>query len=106
MNNKDPDQTVQMLGLNCFVFCILQTRFFHDMSHICSQNSCWITSNELPRDKTSKVSVHPAKTQISLGIGPAWSESWLCAQWVAKDPCFLHPDSEDSDQCVCCALNG
>ena len=28
----------------------------------------------------------------------AWSESSLCAQWVAKDPSFLHADSEDSDQ--------
>ena len=27
-----------------------------------------------------------------------WSESSLCAQWVAKDPSFLHADSEDSDQ--------
>ena len=42
--------------------------------------------------------MHPAKTQISLGIHPAWSESSVCAQWVAKDPRFLHADSEDSDQ--------
>ena len=72
--------------------------------------------NELPHDKTNKVSVRSAKTQISLGIRPVWSESslsiwrkvgslatvWseflLCAQWVAKDPTFLHTDSEDSDQ--------
>ena len=44
------------------------------------------------------MSVRPAKTQISLGIRPVWSESSLCAQWVAKDPSFLHADSEDSDQ--------
>ena len=25
-------------------------------------------------------------------------QSSLCAQWVAKDPKFLHADSEDSDQ--------
>ena len=43
-------------------------------------------------------SLRPAKTQISLGICPVWSESSLCAQWVAKDPSFLHTDSEDSDQ--------
>ena len=42
--------------------------------------------------------VRPAKTQISLGIRQVWSESSLCAQWVAKDPRFLHADSEDSDQ--------
>ena len=42
--------------------------------------------------------VRPAKTQISLGICTIWSESSLCTQWVAKDPSFLHADSEDSDQ--------
>ena len=41
--------------------------------------------------------VHPALIQISLGIRPVWSESSLCAQWVA-DQSFLHADSEDSDQ--------
>ena len=42
------------------------------------------------------MSVRPAKTHISLGIHPVWSESLLCAEWVAKDPSFLHADSEDS----------
>ena len=41
------------------------------------------------------MSVRPAKTQISLGISPVSS---LSTQWVAKDPSFLHADSEDSDQ--------
>ena len=53
---------------------------------------------EPPHDKTNNVAVRPAKTQISLGIRPVWSESALCAQWVAKDPSFLHVDSEDYDQ--------
>ena len=44
------------------------------------------------------MSVRQAKTQISLGIRPVWSESSLCAQWVDKEPSFLHADSEDSDQ--------
>ena len=44
------------------------------------------------------MTMRPAKTQISLGIHPVWSESSLCAQWVAKDPSFLHADSEDPDQ--------
>ena len=48
--------------------------------------------------KPIKWHVHPVKTQISLGIRPVWSESSLCAKWVAKDPNFLHADSEDSDQ--------
>ena len=46
----------------------------------------------------TKWPVRPAKTQISLGIHLVWSESSLCAQWVAKDPSFLHADSEDSEQ--------
>ena len=42
------------------------------------------------------MSVRPTKTQISLGIRPVWSESSLCAQWVAKGPrLLLHADSED-----------
>ena len=36
--------------------------------------------------------MHPAKTQISLG--GEYDQSSLCAQWVAKDPVFLHADSE------------
>ena len=39
-----------------------------------------------------------AKVQASLRIRPVWSDSSLCAQWVAKGPVFLHADSEDSDQ--------
>ena len=41
------------------------------------------------------MTVRPAKTPISLGIRPVWSESSLCAQWVAKGHIFLHADSED-----------
>ena len=46
--------------------------------------------------RLSKMTVRPAKTQISLGIRPVWSESSQCAQWVAKDSTFLHADSESS----------
>ena len=53
--------------------------------------------NELPHDKTSKMTDRPVKTQISLDICPVWSEFSLCTQRVAKDPSFLHADSEDSD---------
>ena len=42
--------------------------------------------------------VRPVRTQISLGIRPVWSESLLCALLVAKDPNFLHADSQNSDQ--------
>ena len=53
---------------------------------------------EPKHDKTNKRPVHPAKTYISLGIHPVWSESSLCTLWATKDPIFLHADSEDSDQ--------
>ena len=46
--------------------------------------------------KPTKWHVRTAKTQISLGIHPDWSESLLCAQSVAKDPRILHVDSKDS----------
>ena len=64
------------------------------------QKTCSLPKHNVvkPHDKTNKMSVRPAKTQISLGIRPVWSESSLCAQWVAKNPVFLHADSEDSYQ--------
>ena len=55
------------------------------------------TTYEPQHDKTNKMSVRPEKTQISLGIAQP-DQSSLCTQWVAKDPSFLHGDSEDSDQ--------
>ena len=57
----------------------------------------WLINAYMSRlvTKTNKMTVRPAKTQISLGI---WSDSSLCAQRVAKDPSFLHADSEDFDQ--------
>ena len=48
--------------------------------------------------KPTKLPVRPLKTQIGLGNCPVWWKSSLCAQWVAKDPRFLHADSEDSSQ--------
>ena len=53
---------------------------------------------ELRHDKTNNVAVRPAKTQISLGICPLWSESSLDDLLIAKDRIYLHADSEDSDQ--------
>ena len=35
--------------------------------------------SEPPRGKTNKMTVRPAKTQISLGIRPVWSGSSVCA---------------------------
>ena len=48
--------------------------------------------------KTTIWHVRPAKTQISLGICPVWSESLQCTQWVAEDTMSLHADSKDPDQ--------
>ena len=56
------------------------------------------TETEPPHDKTNKMTVRPAKTEISLLIRPVWSGSSLCAQWVAKAHSFLYADSEDSAQ--------
>ena len=46
-------------------------------------------------DKINKMSMRPTKTLINPGIRPVWAEFSLCAQWVAKDPVFLHAHSED-----------
>ena len=40
-------------------------------------------------DKTNKMSVRPAKTQISLGILPVWSESSLSA-WRKLESLATH----------------
>ena len=58
---------------------------WHKRNYTLKYVSCHMT-------KPTKWAVRPAKTQISLGI---WSESSLCAQWVAKAPRFLHADNED-----------
>ena len=42
---------------------------------------------------STKWSVRPAKTPISLDIRPVWSEYSLCAHSIAKDSMFLHADS-------------
>ena len=49
-------------------------------------------------NKTNKMTVHPAKTPISLGICPVWSESSLSA-WRKLGSLATHlAHSEDSDQ--------
>ena len=53
---------------------------------------------ELWHDKTNKMSVRPAKTQISLGIRPVWSESSLSTWRNLGSLATLWARSEDSDQ--------
>ena len=57
-----------------------------------------LLTNEPQYDKTNKMSVCPAKTQISMGIRPVWSESSLSA-WRKLGSLATHQaHSEDSDQ--------
>ena len=39
----------------------------------------------------------PTKWHMSPAKSAQSDQSSLCAQWVAKEPRFLHADSEDSD---------
>ena len=75
-----------------FISCVQTGRLcFHNWP-LEQKNLCHLST------KPTKWYVRPAKTQISLGIGPVWSESSLCTLRVANDPRFLHADNEDSDQ--------
>ena len=58
----------------------------------------WTGLFELPHDKTNNVAVRPAKTKISLGIHPVWSESSLSAWRKPESLATLWVHSEDSDQ--------
>ena len=40
----------------------------------------------------------PSEDSDQPGHLPSLIRVFLCAQWVAQDPSFLHTDSEDSDQ--------
>ena len=53
---------------------------------------------EPPHDKAKKWHVRPAKTQISLGIRPVWSESSLCARRKLGSSSTHWAHIEDSDQ--------
>ena len=91
-------------------------KHFYDnifFSAVCIDNQCiwkWFllirfVSRTLPHaifepryDKTNIMAVRPAKTQISLGIRPVWSESSLSA-WRDLGSLAIHwAHSEDSDQ--------
>ena len=63
--------------------------YFTDMRNDRNTVRVGFFTNEPPHDKTNKM----ACAQRRLRSG-----SSLSAQWVAKDPRFLHTDSEDSGQ--------
>ena len=53
-----------------------------DGAHIYKQNAfdaLWKLYNLIEPRHDNKATVRPAKTQISLGIRPVWSQSSLCA---------------------------
>ena len=77
-NTVNP-QSLTIFNINEFTVC----KFFYQVSHLMTKPTKW--------------HVCPVKTQISLGIRPVWSV-FPVPQWVAKDPGFLHANSEDSDQ--------
>ena len=52
---------------------------------------------EPPHNKTNKMACVPS-TDRSACASAQSDQSSQCAQWVVKDPSFLHADSEDSDQ--------
>ena len=56
------------------------------------------SQNEPPHDKTNKMRARPAKTQISLGIRPVWSESSMSAWRKLRSLATHWAHSEDSDQ--------
>ena len=87
-----------LLGLTCQKIHFPMS-WFICMCSLRTEKSTWrCVIIELVHEECNKVDVHSAKTQISLGIRPVWSESSLFAQRVDKDPHFLHVNSEDSDQ--------
>ena len=68
---------------------------YGQMSHDMTKPTKW-QNQQIRRLRSAWASAQSdQKTKISLGIRPVWTESSLCAQWVAKDPSFLHADSED-----------
>ena len=70
----------------------------HNIPEYIQCKDLYFSTFEPWHDKTSKVSVRPAKTQISLGIRSVWSGSSLSA-WRKFGSLATHwAHSEDSDQ--------
>ena len=106
-DSEDSDQTGRMVRL----ICVFAGRTCHFVGFVVTRLIwCWEVTgkqgydlelplwNEPPHDKTNKMTVRPAKTQISLGIRPVRSESLLSA-WRKLGSLATHwAHSEDSDQ--------
>ena len=77
-NSEGPEQTAWMRRLIwAIAVCICPK------THFCMVWSRWCNMSQ-HMTKPTKWHVHLAKTQISPGIRPVWSESSLCTKWKAK----------------------
>ena len=52
-------------------------------------------NHNMSRDMTKPAKWVCAQRRLRSAWASVWLESSLCVQWVAKDPSFLHADSED-----------
>ena len=86
------------LSLKALMQVFGMKRFFirHAMPCCFESRRWWLF--EPRHDKTNKVTVRPAITQISLGISPVWSESSLSAWRQFGSLAIQWAHSEDSDQ--------
>ena len=104
-NNVDPDQTQEQsdLRLHCLPSPVYPKTKNHYSRFYRNDSTFFDLGKQFRRyepshDKTNKMSVRPAKTQISMGIRPVWSESSLSA-WRNLGSLATHWEhSENSDQ--------
>ena len=57
-----------------------------------------VSQYEPPHDKTNKMACAPSEDSDQPLASAQSDQSSLYAQWVVKDPMFLHADSEGADQ--------
>ena len=62
---------------------------------VCAQEKKWGIFVQFPKMQHN---TNDSWQNQQSDICPVWSESSQCAQWVAKDPWFLHAVSKSSDQ--------
>ena len=100
------DRSVQLLfgnraALNpglCEVRDVASTIISHEQ--IQSNRVCCLQTLDgvFPKDMSRDMTKSTLWLCVQRRLRSVWSESSLCAQWVAKDLSFIHADSEDSDQ--------
>ena len=73
--------------------------FYIVLYHFCVISGKWMKSSNETVTEPSRDMTKPVKWVFAKrGLRPVCSESSLCAAWVAKDPSFLHAESQDFDQ--------